>query len=146
MRTSKFTPEQMVHILRQGDSGLPVVELCRPHGISAQTFYRDEALGLRRKEPKRRRAAMVRQPQTAVTRPNEWWTMDLMSDARGAHVDADRGDARAAGHDQVRQRDRVHVPGVRSLGVGEQSATRLQPAGQADRQRDDRVVQRQRSA
>jgi putative transposase len=40
MRTSKFTPEQMVHILRQGDSGVPVVELCRQHGISEQTFYR----------------------------------------------------------------------------------------------------------
>jgi len=40
MRTSKFTPEQMVHILRQGDSGVPVVELCRRHGISEQTFYR----------------------------------------------------------------------------------------------------------
>jgi putative transposase len=39
MRTSKFTPEQMVHILRQGDSGVPVVELCRQHGISEQTFY-----------------------------------------------------------------------------------------------------------
>jgi putative transposase len=40
MRTSKFTPDQMVHILRQGDSGVPVVELCRQHGISEQTFYR----------------------------------------------------------------------------------------------------------
>ena len=40
MRTSKFTPEQMEHILRQGDSGVPVVELCRQHGISEQTFYR----------------------------------------------------------------------------------------------------------
>ena len=39
MRTSKFTPEQMVHILRQGDSGVPVVELCRQHGISEQTCY-----------------------------------------------------------------------------------------------------------
>jgi hypothetical protein len=29
MWTSNFTPEQMVHILRQGDSGVPVVELCR---------------------------------------------------------------------------------------------------------------------
>ena len=38
MRTSKFTPEQMVHILRQGDSGVPVVELCRQHGISEQTY------------------------------------------------------------------------------------------------------------
>jgi alpha-1,2-mannosyltransferase len=40
MRTTKFTPEQMVHILRQGDSGVPVVELCRQHGISEQTFHR----------------------------------------------------------------------------------------------------------
>jgi len=40
MRTSKFTPEQMVNILRQGDSGVPVVELCRQHAISEQTFYR----------------------------------------------------------------------------------------------------------
>jgi hypothetical protein len=38
MRTSKFTPEQMVHILRQGDSGVPVVELCRQHGISGIQF------------------------------------------------------------------------------------------------------------
>ena len=28
MRTSKFTPEQMVHILRMGDSGVPVAR-CR---------------------------------------------------------------------------------------------------------------------
>ena len=39
MRTSKFTPEQMVHILRQGDGGVAVVELCRQHGISEQTYY-----------------------------------------------------------------------------------------------------------
>jgi transposase-like protein len=39
MRTSKFTPEQMVHILRQGDGGVPVAELCRQHGISEQTYY-----------------------------------------------------------------------------------------------------------
>jgi len=29
MRTSKFTPEQMVHIFRQGESGVPIVELSR---------------------------------------------------------------------------------------------------------------------
>jgi putative transposase len=40
MRTSKFTPEQMVAICRQGESGVPVVEVCRQHGISEQTFYR----------------------------------------------------------------------------------------------------------
>ena len=40
MRTSKFTPEQMVAICRQGESGVPVVEVCRQHGISEQTYYR----------------------------------------------------------------------------------------------------------
>jgi putative transposase len=40
MRTSKFTAEQMVQILWQGDSGVPVMELCRQNGISEQTFYR----------------------------------------------------------------------------------------------------------
>jgi putative transposase len=39
MRTSKFTPEQMVHILRQGESGVPIGELCRQHQISEQTYY-----------------------------------------------------------------------------------------------------------
>jgi putative transposase len=40
MRTSKFTPEQMVHTIRQAESGVPIVELCRQQGISEQTFYR----------------------------------------------------------------------------------------------------------
>ena len=40
MRTSKFTPEQMVHLLRQGESGVPIAELCRQHQISEQTYYR----------------------------------------------------------------------------------------------------------
>jgi len=41
MRTSKFTPEQMVYILRQGESGAkPISELCRDQGISEQTYYR----------------------------------------------------------------------------------------------------------
>src|SRR5262245_43318958 len=40
MRTSKFTPEQMVAICWQGESGVLVVEVCRQHGISEQTDYR----------------------------------------------------------------------------------------------------------
>ena len=44
-------------------------------------LYREEGLGLRRKRPKRRRAAMARQPRPGATRANERWTMDFMSDA-----------------------------------------------------------------
>jgi putative transposase len=43
--------------------------------------YREEGLGLRRRKPKRRRAAMARQPRMKLTRTNERWTMDFMSDA-----------------------------------------------------------------
>jgi hypothetical protein len=30
----------MVHILRQRENGVPVVEVCRQHGSSEQTYYR----------------------------------------------------------------------------------------------------------
>src|SRR5499426_3568847 len=42
---------------------------------------KEEGLGLRRKRPKRRRSAVARQPRPVVTRPNERWSMDFMSDA-----------------------------------------------------------------
>ncbi len=40
MRTSKFTPEQMVMALRQAEGGAPVEEVCRKLGISEGTFFR----------------------------------------------------------------------------------------------------------
>jgi hypothetical protein len=44
-------------------------------------LYKEDGLDLRRKRPKRRRSAVARQPRVAVTRPNERWSMDFMSDA-----------------------------------------------------------------
>src|SRR5262249_53110306 len=44
-------------------------------------LYREDGLGLRRKKPKRRRAAVSRQPRPTAMRPNAPWTMDFMSDA-----------------------------------------------------------------
>jgi putative transposase len=44
-------------------------------------LYKEDGLGLRRKRPKRRRSAVVRQTRTVVTRPNERWSMDFMADA-----------------------------------------------------------------
>lgn len=39
MRKSKFSESQIVAILKEGEGGLGVAELCRKHGISAATYY-----------------------------------------------------------------------------------------------------------
>jgi putative transposase len=35
----RFTEEQIINILKEGDAGIPVKEICRKHGISDATFY-----------------------------------------------------------------------------------------------------------
>jgi putative transposase len=39
MRRSKFTESQIVEILQAVESGLPVAEVLRQHGISRATFF-----------------------------------------------------------------------------------------------------------
>jgi len=43
-------------------------------------LYTEEGLGLKRKRPKRRRAAVVRRQLQPATRPTERWAMDFMHD------------------------------------------------------------------
>ena len=40
MKGKSFTEEQIAHVLRQAEAGVPVQELIRKAGISQQTFYR----------------------------------------------------------------------------------------------------------
>jgi putative transposase len=41
MRASRFSEEQIVHLLHQAERGEQSIGvLCREHGISEQTFYR----------------------------------------------------------------------------------------------------------
>lgn len=40
MKTSKFTDSQIMAILKQAESGIPVTALCREYGMSNATFYK----------------------------------------------------------------------------------------------------------
>jgi putative transposase len=55
MRKSKFSESQIVGILKEADSGIPVGDVLRNHGISSATFYkwRSKYGGLEASELKR---------------------------------------------------------------------------------------------
>ncbi len=40
MKSSRFSQEQIIGILKQGEAGVKVTDLCRQHGISNDTYYR----------------------------------------------------------------------------------------------------------
>ena len=40
MKKSRFSDSQIIAVLKQAETGTPVPELCRTHGISSATFYK----------------------------------------------------------------------------------------------------------
>lgn len=40
MKKSRYTDSQILSILKQAETGTPVPELCREHGMSSATFYK----------------------------------------------------------------------------------------------------------
>lgn len=65
MKGTRYKEEQIIGILKQGEAGVRIPELCRQHGISEGTFYRwkskyggmdvNEAKRLRQLEDENRR-------------------------------------------------------------------------------------------
>ncbi len=55
MKKSRFTESQILAILTEGGSGIPVAEVCRKHGITNATYYqwRSKYAGLSLPELKR---------------------------------------------------------------------------------------------
>lgn len=59
MKNSWYSDSQIMAILKQAESGVPVPELCREHGMSSATFYKwrskfggmDASMMSRLKEP-----------------------------------------------------------------------------------------------
>ena len=40
MKQSRYSERQIMSILKQAESGIPVPALCREHGMSSATFYK----------------------------------------------------------------------------------------------------------
>jgi putative transposase len=43
MKRSQFTDEQILAIVKEGEAGRKVADVCRAHGITEQTYYRWKA-------------------------------------------------------------------------------------------------------
>ena len=89
MKKSRFSEEQIIGILKQGEAGMKTGDLCREHGISAATFYGwkqkfggmdvSEAQRLRQMEDENRRLKQLvadlsldKEMLKAVIRKNGW--------------------------------------------------------------------------
>ena len=43
MRSSRFSDEQIIGMIKEQEAGVPTAELCRKHGISPASFYKYKA-------------------------------------------------------------------------------------------------------
>ena len=63
MKRSRFAEEQIIAVLREQEAGVSTAEVCRKHGVSSATFYKNEP---RRRQISRNRHQANRSPANAL--------------------------------------------------------------------------------
>jgi len=43
MKKTRFSEQQIIQVLKQGEAGMKVADICREHGISPATYYKWKA-------------------------------------------------------------------------------------------------------
>jgi putative transposase len=79
VRTSRFSEEQIIGLLKEAEAGRRVADVCRKHAISEATFYRwkskysgmevEDAKRLRQVEDENRRLKQLVADQSWTSRP-----------------------------------------------------------------------------
>ena len=77
MKRTRFTESQIIAILREGDSGVNITELCRKHGISNATYYKWKSKygGLEASDLKRLKELEAENSESAIQEINQKYNL-----------------------------------------------------------------------
>ena len=75
MKKSKFTETQIIAVLKQGDAGVPIKDLCRQAGISSATYYQWKSKygGMDASDLRRVKELEAENPSSSGCTPNRPW-------------------------------------------------------------------------
>lgn len=87
MKRKRFTDEQIIGVLREGEAGAKVDDICRRHGISSATFYtwRKKYGGMEASDAKRLRELEVENAKLKRIVADQMLDMSAMKELLGKH-------------------------------------------------------------
>jgi putative transposase len=121
MKTGRFSDAQIMGILKQAESGVPVSELCREHGMSSASFYKWRAKygGMDASMVSQMKAMEAENKRLKRMYAEMSMQNDLLKEALGKSGKAisETGDGRECREDEACQRRAglPHVPDQRDL-------------------------------